>query len=303
MLEISNNSISIFKACQKKYYWHYIRGLTSYRKSPALILGSIIHSAFDMFYNNFTDEEIVKYIKDTCDEEISKASPDEAEALVVMKYTLLGMWVYYPKNLALFTDIKPELEIKLKFMYGVRLVLRMDGLVVKDGNTWVRELKTSGLSYEQFERKSKASSQATLYTYVAKRLGYPVQGVMFDFIKKHQLRKNMREDKDQFGYRIMMSYKSKPDYYFHRHLSYRSEEELDLFEQDLITTTRDLQRRCRDGKWTRNTDSCWKFNAPCPYLNICFQKNPDPLTIKVFYKQEDINPNKGGKCVKEKSNK
>ena len=84
MLEISNSSTSIFKSCQKKYYWKYIEGLSPYKKSTSLTLGSIIHNAFDMYYNGFHDEEVVKYIKNVCDEQVSKASPDEVEDLSII---------------------------------------------------------------------------------------------------------------------------------------------------------------------------------------------------------------------------
>jgi hypothetical protein len=294
MLEISNNSTSIFKSCQKKYYWKYIKGLSPYKKSSSLTLGSIIHSAFDMYYNGFSDEEVVRYIKQTSDEEISKASPDTAEDLVVMKYTLLGMWLYYPKDLSVFMDIKPEIEIHMNFIDGVTIILKADGLVTKDGRVWIRELKTSSMDFNQFEKRCQSSNQASLYTYVLKHEGHPVQGIMFDYIKKPLLRKNVKEDKDQFGYRIMMDYKARPDFYFKRHMSYRSDETLSLFERDLVSTTEDILRRCEDGNWYRNTDSCWNFNSPCPYLPICFQDPPDPLTIELFFNQEVINPEKGG---------
>ena len=293
MLEISNTSTSIFRACPKKYYWHYIKGLTPYKKSPALTLGSIIHSAFDMYYNKFTDEEVALFIKKTADEEIAKASPDTAEDLVIMKYTLLGMWIHYPKDLSIFADIKPEMEFRLDFKNGVTLVLKIDGLVQKDGNLWIRELKTTGMSFSQFEQRCKTSAQASLYTYALQRLGYPVRGVIYDFIKKPQLRKNMTEDKDQFGYRIMQSYKERPDYYFKRHYVYRSDEELSLFEEDLMATARNVARCCAENDWYRNQDSCYNFNSACPYLPICFQKEPDGLTIEIFFLQTDTK-NKGG---------
>ena len=296
MLEVSNNSTSIFKSCQKKYYWRYIKGLTPHKKSHALTLGSLIHSAFDMYYNGFTDEEVVKYIKDTAGEEIAKASPESAEDLVIAKYTALGMWVYYPKDLSVFKEIKPEMEVRLRLkpMRGVKIILKADGLVTTD-HMWIRELKTSGLNFEQFQRRCENSTQASLYTYAMKNLGLPVQGMMFDYIKKPLLRKSVKEDKDQFGYRIMMDYKARPDFYFQRHFAYLSDESLKLFEDDLITCVKDIRTRCRDGKWCRNAGSCWNFNSPCPYLPICFQEQPDQLTIDLFFNKEEINPEKGGK--------
>ena len=294
MLEISNNSTSIFRSCPKKYYFHYVLGLTPFKKSSSLTLGSIIHSAFDMYYNKFSVDEVTSYLVNTANEVIANASPEEAEDLAIMKYTLLGMWLNYPKDLSIFTDIKPEMEFALKFANGVRLVLKIDGLVVKDDKMWIRELKTSGLSFPQFEQRCRTSSQSSLYTFALRRLGYPVEGMIYDYIKKPQLRKNMSEDKDQFGYRIMTNYKERPDYYFNRLFSYRSDDDLLLFEEDLMSCARSIKRCIRTGEWWRNMDSCWSFNSLCPYTPICFKKIPDQLTVDVFFKHE-ITVNKGGK--------
>jgi hypothetical protein len=294
MLEISNNSTSIFRSCPKKYYFRYIKGLEPYKKSPALTLGSILHSGFDMYYNGFSNEEVARFIGKTADEEIAKASPDTAEDLVIMKYTLLGMWLNYPKDLSIFSEIKPELKLKLTFSNGVVAVIKVDGLVTKDGKLWIRELKTTGLTFTQFSQRCRTSSQGTFYPFCLRRLGYPVEGIIYDYVKKPQLRKGMHEDKDQFGYRIMQSYREKPDYYFQRHFSYRTELDLLLFEKDIMATAKNIERCCRENEWYRNQDSCWTFNSACPYLPICFQDEPDELTIQVFFLQTEINPNKGG---------
>jgi len=301
MLEVSNNSINIYRSCPKKYQWRYIKGLTPYKKSTALSLGSIVHNAFDMYYNKFSEKEVLEYIVKTADEEIAKAPPEIAEDLLVMKYTAIGMWVNYPKDLSVFSEIEPELFLDIKFGRGVNLVLRLDGLVKVDGKLWVRELKTTGMNFSQFEKRCETSPQCSTYTYAARKYGFPVEGVIFDFVKKPLLRRHVQENKEQFGKRISGDYRDRPQFYYKRHYSYRSKETLDLFEEDLRTTVKDLKRKCRRVKgvqveeWSRNPDNCWNFNTACPYMPICFQKNPDNLTIDLFFKKDAINPKKGGK--------
>jgi len=262
-----------------------------------------------MYYNGFSENEVTGYITNTADEEIAKAPPDMAEDLLIMKYTALGMWLYYPKDLSLFSKIIPELALKIKFDRGVDLVLRLDGLVMVDGKMWVRELKTTGMSFSQFEKRCETSPQCSTYTYAARKFGHPVEGVIFDFVKKPMLRRHVRESKEQFGKRILADYKDRPIFYYKRHYSYRSKETLDLFEEDLRTTVKDLKRKCRTRKgvpveeWSRNPDNCWNFNSACPYMPICFYKEPDPLTIELFFKQSEINPKKGAKNVRRDNTK
>ena len=255
-----------------------------------------------MYYNGFSEFEVTQYITKTADEEIAKAPPEMSEDLLVMKYTALGMWMNYPKNLSFFSEIQPELEIKIKLkgMRGVVILLKVDGIVKVDGKMWIRELKTTGLAFSQFEKRCETSPQCTLYTFAVRQHGIPVEGVIYDFVKKPLLRMGVKETKEQFGRRIYLSYKERPDSYYKRHFSYRSQEKLDLFEDDLRNVVKEIRTRCRKQDWYRNPDACWNFNSPCPYMSICFQKNPDPLTLKVFFKQEPINLEKGGSYASKK---
>ena len=277
-----------------KYKWHYIDGYTPYKKSHHITLGSAIHSAFDMYYNNFSDAAVMAYAKNQINEEISKASPTEAEDLTLVKYIMVGMWANFPKDLWTFAKIDPELKFRINLIDDIWFVGRIDGLVEDEsGKLWVRELKTTSMSFEQFERRSRTTSQGTGYVWAMRKLGYPVVGMMYDFIKKPLLRKKVQDNVDSFGLRIVEDYKSRPEFYFKRHFSYRNEEELELFEQDLIKTALEIKQRSKENNWCRNQDQCWNFNAECPYLKICFQKKPDPLTIQVYFEHKP-REHKGG---------
>lgn len=289
MLEISNNSTSIMRSCQMKYRWNYIEGLKPIKKSAALSLGSVIHSAFDMFYCGFSHSDVLKYISDTMNDQISKASPTEVEEIVIIKYTLLGMWTSYPFKLDGFTKIEPEKEFRIKVpgTRGIEFVGRVDGLVTDiNGKMWVRELKTTSQTQQQFEVRVKHSSQGTAYVWAMRKLGFPVQGMIYDYVKKPLLRKGVNEDMNGFGTRIFNDYGTRPDVYYKRHYSYRTDAELVLYEQDLKSIAYDIRRRRKDGKWYRNQDQCWNFNQECPYLKICFSSVPDPLTIQLYYERK-----------------
>jgi len=288
----------MFRSCPKKYWWRYLEELTPYKKSTALTLGSMVHNAFDMYYTGSSIDDVTEHIRKVSDEQIASADPQIAEDLVVAKYTALAMWTNCPKDLSMFDDIQPELYIETKFDRGVKQVLRVDGIVKIDGKFWIRELKTTGLAFSQFEKRCEVSSQCSTYTSAVRKHGIPVYGVIYDFIKKPMLRRHVRESKEDFGRRISKDYQVRPDFYYKRHYSYRSQEHLDLFEEDLRDTVRDIKSRRRKNSkvgWNRNTDGCWNFNSPCPYMPICFQKNPDEQTIKLFFmKGERHGKSQGG---------
>jgi len=287
MLEVSHSSCSMARSCPMKYKWRYVDGYKPIRKSTALALGTIIHSAFDMYYNRFSFDEVTNYIITTMDEQIANAGLPEQEDLKVIKYTALGMWVNAPnKNLLEFQEIKSEKEFRVRIgkMKGVIFRGKSDRLVKKDGKWWVGELKTTGLPFQNFKNRMTVSDQVTAYVYAWRKKGYPVQGVIFDFIKKPLLRKGMKENCMEFSFRIANDYKDRPKDYFQRHFEYRSDVQLRRWEQDIGRTIQ-LIRRIWKGDCYRNPDSCWNYNAECPYKKICFAEKLDPLTVELYYEK------------------
>lgn len=292
MLEISNNSMSIARGCWKKYYWTYVEGLRPKTKTDQLTLGEIVHKAFELFYTGTSDKDVLSYIEKRYDEEIAKAFVDDQESLITSKYTALGMWAGYPhKNPAEFSEnhVEAEFKIKLPNIKGVRLVGRADGIVLKDGVWWVREVKTTGLTPRQFEGRIKNSSQVTGYVIAAKQKGYPVAGVMYEAIKKPLLRKGANESVDQFGKRIVQDYiadglapESQRKYYS-RPKTYRNDDDITRYLNDTKMLVREMRSHIRRNEWERNTDQCWNFNTECPFSKICFQDPPDRITMEAYF--------------------
>lgn len=260
-----------------------------------MTLGSTLHSAFDMFYKKFSTEEVATYINDSFNSEISRISPDEQEDVLISKHICLGMWIAFPKELAIFKSIESECEFRVKIPDTEDyFVGRLDGLV-KDSlnNLWGRELKTTALSFQQFEKRAKTSAQGTGYVWALKKIGIPAVGMMYDFVKKPLLRKGVNDTVQTFGRRIINDYNSRQDFYFKRHFSYRNDEELKLFENNLIITSKEINDKIKTGNWMRCPENCWAFNSECPYFKICYQEKPDPLTVQVYF-NKNVVPNKGG---------
>lgn len=291
MLEVSHNSMSIAKACWRKYYWNYKEGLRPIRQSSALTLGSTIHAAFDMFYKGFPANEVSQFIATSFDDQIADASQNDVEDLVISRYTALGMFGYFPtKDLNDFDKIESEREFIVPVSNGVKLVGKVDGLLTKDDGKWVRELKTTGLHFPQFEKKSRISTQASAYVWAMREQGEDVHGIIYDYIKKPLLRKGVNEDMNEFGKRIMKDYRERPGMYYRRHYVYRSPENLKLFHEDMLSLVKDVKSKKIKEDFYRSTDQCYNFNSECPYYKICHTEEPDPLTVKLYFtKQERVN--------------
>ena len=266
-----------------KYKFKYIEGLEPVTKSIQLTIGAVIHEAFDMFYKGFGDIEILKYINDAFDLEISKQEVADIEDLVIGKYIALGMWQFYPyKTLSDFQEIYSEEEVHIP-IGNYELTIKVDGRIKKDDCWWIRELKTTTYSLRQFEQRMATSAQVTGYVYGMKKKGYDIKGVMFDYIKKPILRKNKMEDMYSFGTRIMKDYQDRFKLYYGRLYTYRTDTDLKLYEKDMLAIASEIEKRKASGEFFRNQDACYNFNSECPYLKVCRTEQPDNLTIQLYF--------------------
>jgi hypothetical protein len=286
--KLSGTKISTAKGCWKKYFFRYVEHLKPIDVDVKLTIGKVIHQCFENVYKGASDTEQVTYINNTFQNEISKAEPADVEKFELARYTALGMWTYCPnKKPSEFQSIEPEKEftVKVPHVRGVTFTGKLDGLIQYDNSTFIREVKTTGLNEKQFVGRVRTSSQATGYVWAAKKLGYDPKGIMFDAIRKPLLKKRESDDMHSFGKRIVQDYKDRPDFYYQRTWTYRTQADLDIFERDLIHFVKTLRIVTRRGRFYRNTDQCWNFNSECPYSKVCFQEQPDRLMLDLFFKR------------------
>src|SRR5579863_4574295 len=192
-MHISYSMMKVAKQCWMKYSWKYIEGLEPIDQGPALKLGVIIHDAFYEYYNGMSEKAVEAFILSKFVEEASKVEESDKEAVGTIQAIAQGMWQAFPKDRYQFQSILPEHPFVLDFN-GMNVEGRLDGLVQKDDKWWVRELKTTSLQARQFKERVNISEQASLYYWAARKLGFPVEGVVYDALHKPLLRKNQSEN-------------------------------------------------------------------------------------------------------------
>ena len=295
MLEISPTAMSIFRECPMKYKWRYIDDITPLKKSNALRIGTMFHLAVDMYYSGASDEEVMKHIIAMSDNQIAESDPYYQEDNIIMKYTVIGMWKNYPhKDLSLYDEIHSEKETRIPMSDHVTFVCRMDRLVKlkSTGKWWLRELKTTGLPFQNFQNRVGTSAQASAYVWAMRQTGEDVQGIIYDFVKKPLLRKGVNESCEDFGIRIARDYVNRGDKYYGRHFEYRSNDDITLFEKDLENIVNQIQSTRASGKFYRNQDGCFKYNSECAFRKICDVISPDPLTLDLYFEKGARNARK-----------
>lgn len=284
MLKLSYNSGAVFRSCPKKYYWRYIKGYKPIIRPISLALGSVLHDAFDKFYKGSSEDNILNDIGTKFNEMIGSVEATDQEDWLIAKYTAMGMWLYFPYKKEKFEALATEEEFAIPLDTDVVFVGKVDGRVKKKGIWWVRELKTTSLSFRQFQGKCQTSAQGTGYVY-GLLPKYDIQGILYDYVKKPILRKGMKETADDFGRRIMRDYKLRPKYYYNRYHSYRNPVDIKNFSEDTIKLAYDILDKIQSGSFYRNLDQCWHWGKECEYAKICFQEVPDQLTLDLYYTQ------------------
>lgn len=285
-MHISVSSTAMARTCWKKYYFRHELHLRPIATSSNLEQGRIVHEAFDMYYKGRPQDEITKYIIDTYNFSLSKAEYVDQEAIEISKYTALGMWLGYPH--ATRTDysvVGSEREFEVPLCRGVILRGKIDRTLQKQNCIWVGETKLTGESEPAFRQRIENSYQATAYVYAMQKEGYSASGVIYDCIKKPQLRKGRTETCSQFCRRIAYDYKQRPEHYYYTYPTYRSPDQVRWFLEDMKSLSRDIALKKKSGLWYRNPDACYSYGTECEYKNICYADVPDPLIVGLYYKK------------------
>lgn len=298
-MQITYTQTSYFKSCPAKYKFRYVDQLIPRKKDSTLLRGSVVHTAFEKYFNGSTKSEIIGYIQKTYDDAIAEATVEDEEDLIVSKYTSLGMFDFYPFGEMEFQKVFPEEEfdVKIDALKGVRLYGKVDGRVLVRGKWWVREVKTTSSLFTQAEQRAGVSYQGAGYIYgIQKKIGDVVVGLLFDFILSSRLRKRSTENAKEYGERIYEDYKNHKNHtetglplresrLYRRYYSYRSPYQIQEFEKDLIKVARHMRDAIRKNDFVRNPDSCYFYGKECPYLKICWMEHKDKDMINAYYEQ------------------
>ena len=173
--EFDFTMLSTFLACQKKYYYRIVRGLTGRRPPTAAEFGRVIHMCLDSWWKDKDDDHAIQVLLNNW----TDVESDDKRTTVVGKKLLE---LYFDKYRSQsFKLLASELKFTIPIFEGkYNLIGRIDKIIDWDGPLYVVDHKTtSRLGYEFFYT-IKPNAQFTGYCYAAKMLDYDVQGVMLD---------------------------------------------------------------------------------------------------------------------------
>lgn len=268
---ITHSRMRMMLNCPYAEQLRYGQQLVPKAHSMPRLLGSAVHKGLE---TGNIEKALALF------DQVSASSQDEQDQLDLDRAICRSMLAGAEKAFSPLGDLQPELEFRMPIINPAtgrrnphfQLAGKMDGLCTKDGETWLLEYKTASMVDARYLNRLRLDGQITLYMYAAQRLlGHPVAGVIYRIIRKPSIKQRSNEAFSQYCRRLEDDYRARPEFYFTEQLLYRSQDDLQLFEQELWGLTRRMLWEKKNGICQRNTSRCTDYGN-CEYMPICLQE-------------------------------
>lgn len=289
---ITQSMLATFAMCPQKFRLAYVERWTSVKTGRALDFGNIVHGALEEVYTHRKDsreeamERLTRWLAKsyTADRNLLTDHPtgdpnefDELEeAYGVAQVTLeeyIGAWLTDAKDMK-WVALEKIFEVPWKLKNGKTVMLRgkRDGdWRTKSGDLWLMETKTKGrIEEDALNDKMSYDVQVQLYMH-AQGIEYREEpgGVLYNLIRRSQLRKKNDERRVDFLQRIREHIRQKPDWYFIRnHISFFPDER----KQWLIEFGRRVEMfmyAWENRMFYRESGACDIIGRKCPFICMC----------------------------------
>jgi hypothetical protein len=290
---ITNSMAECFRTCPRKCAYRYIKMRRVLRKSAPLYMGQAMHQALEKWLQSGQDLGQAQKLLNNMEME------DEYNRAKLMSM-MQGYHVRYRGASGVVIAIEQQFEIPLinpetgRKSQTWNVAGKIDAIVDIGGKSWIFEHKTTSEDIEVgsvYWQRLRLDSQISTYIEAAQALGYKVEGVIYDVLRKPQLRPKMAtpEDKRKFNKdgslragqrledeqpveymtRCMTDIAGNPDKYFARGEVLRGQ--LDQHEAafDLWQTAKMAHESYKMNYWPRAPRSCFLWNSPCDYFDVC----------------------------------
>lgn len=220
-LFVSYSSMSAFRKCPRFYYWKHVRRLEKQKLNIAYMVGRIMHHGIQTLFANpskaidETKKKFKEEAKATRKKFIEIGADDEQE-IAQQEFVTVGMIRAYITHYAQFLKgakhIATEKSIQYELNKNVVIVGKIDNIIHSQGRNNIYELKNlKSLDFERIE-SIKTDPQSSLYYEINNRIETKkenkVDGILYNIIRKPQIRQKKSESKGEFLRRLEDWYSS-----------------------------------------------------------------------------------------------
>ena len=215
--------------------------------------------------------------------------------------------------------IEVEMEFEYRYAFGVKdyfIAGVIDALVRdKQGRVFILENKPTSDTLERFTDRLWAARQGLLYHWALRQLGYQVDGVIYDVIKKPTMKRRLATPVDKRKYKkpnkdgVIQIYAGQreedetADAYYDRLLEFYGENKGDLFAQEVMTHTPAQMEAMDDDfkgilneylghvnrkEWPRSLGACHAWNRTCEFQPYCGAGNNEVILQTLFKERKRV---------------
>jgi hypothetical protein len=272
-----NSELEIFKTCPYKYYASMVakRQARNDRKTAAEF-GQAMHIAIQDLFRGGDKESAIAlaeaYFRPHEDPSDAKRTIGRLDVLIdayVDNYGQCGRDVYD------VLDIESGFILPLHedIMYAGRLDMRVCEKTTN--RTYLWDIKTT---WDLFSFVARPNDQFTGYLWAAREMYRDIDRLIVDLV-------GVYKSKPERGKRGDWLEGKRPSDVLVRMVTERTGDELDAWQRDTIRWI-DWIHQCHDtGVWPRNSQSCKRFNRPCPFQIVC---STDERTGRELLDDDDL---------------
>lgn len=310
---VSFSLLSKWKECREKAKLH-LMGITPRYRSSALTFGTVVHEILDMAYSEIQPKQKKRTVPDTqkvkaytkrLERIWQKENPAADERLTVDFETALlfseaVLPIYFKRwsgDLKFqWLGVESEFRVLLSTKLGdVPIVGKRDGVFQyeKSKALWLFETKTKGQINEGALVDRIAFEEQVLMYLLALRFERPkepIGGILYNIIRRPQLRQAATESVRAFAARCAQDVIDRPEFYFLRLKISINTSDLITFQKEFTATVTDfvLWWQEKVGHY-RNTNACEGRYGQCEMLPICSRQDYVP-----FFKRTKVFSELGG---------
>lgn len=304
MMNLTYTAMNTFRNCPKKYELRYLHCLRPREKSDALMFGSIIHGALEIWYTSVNEPNaLIKVLA-----HIDDAFPDRGHDPEQKNFWMHARAMMTSYARAYAQEDFEVLAIEKEFTGPIhnpetgaksqtfQMSGKVDGIVQCKDGVYLLEHKTASCIDASYIDKLWTDSQITLYSLYLRQMGYPVIGVIYNVLLKSRLRQKSGESEEEYEQRkSILAAKNRSgkstakrqepesdeeflgrlyDWYsrpeaFHRERIFLSDDRLKMVEHELWDVTQQFLHARRRDSFLMNTSYCFNWSRPCEYFQYC----------------------------------
>lgn len=287
-MRFSHSSIQTWQTCQRKYDNQYNKGIRPRKRPVPYIVGSAVGKFLEAYYQQ-QPNPLLALEAEFKNVNTSLLSTEEVADLACQRAMCVGIAKAYPKfydqDFDQFQKFICEKRGMLKLKNGHEYEGYIDVLCQDAaGDWWIMETKTASRVDSNYLDRVKIDWQVISYMWLAKEmLGSFPRGVVYNVIKKTQIRRKAGEALSTFAKRIETEYvlHAQAKGLFHREEVIIGRDALIQWRREIEYVTALIASKEEGTPWPMSTGACIQAYGACQYLNLCTSAEMNKLIYEV----------------------